>query len=259
MATVTTTTTTIANAVKRCIVYGGCGALGATIVSHLRSANYWICSIDMRVNDQANANILVKPELDLAGQEAHIAEKLTTLLANSASSSSALFKLDAILNVAGGWAGGNASKAETLLTSADLMWKQSVWSSLITGSLAAHHLTDDGVVCLPGAAPALGGTAGMIGYGCAKAAVHQLGKSLADVPASGLPSGACVATILPVTLDTPMNRKWMPDADQTAWTKLTFIAELMHEWIEHADKRPKENGSLVKLVTAANKTTLTFH
>jgi len=28
-----------------------------------------------------------------------------------------------------------------------------------------------------------------------------------------------------VTLDTPMNRKWMPDADQTTWTPLEFVAE----------------------------------
>ena len=31
--------------------------------------------------------------------------------------------------------------------------------------------------------------------------------------------------IFRVTLDTPMNRKWMPDADQTAWTPLEFVAE----------------------------------
>jgi len=28
-----------------------------------------------------------------------------------------------------------------------------------------------------------------------------------------------------VTLDTPMNRKWMPDADHTTWTSLEYIAE----------------------------------
>jgi len=28
-----------------------------------------------------------------------------------------------------------------------------------------------------------------------------------------------------VTLDTPMNRKFMPDADQTTWTPMEFVAE----------------------------------
>lgn len=67
---------------------------------------------------------------------------------------------------------------------------------------------------------------GMIGYGMAKAAVHQLTKSLAT-DGSGLPSGSLVASILPVTLDTPMNRKWMPKADTTTWTPLEFIAKLV--------------------------------
>ena len=45
-----------------------------------------------------------------------------------------------------------------------------------------------------------------------QAAVHQLVLSLA-APGSGLPEASCVAAILPVTLDTPMNRKFMPGAD----------------------------------------------
>ena len=39
----------------------------------------------------------------------------------------------------------------------------------------------------------------------AKAAVHQLVKSLGG-QGSGLPDGSCTLGILPVTLDTPMNR-----------------------------------------------------
>lgn len=64
----------------------------------------------------------------------------------------------------------------------------------------------------------------MIGYGLAKAAVHQLTKSLAQKE-SGLPGDASVVAILPVTLDTPMNRKWMPKADFSTWTPLEFVAE----------------------------------
>ena len=68
------------------------------------------------------------------------------------------------------------------------------------------------LLVLPGAKPAVAGTPGMMGYGMAKAAVHQLVKSLAS-PGSGLPDLACVLGLLPVTLDTPMNRKFMPGAD----------------------------------------------
>lgn len=65
---------------------------------------------------------------------------------------------------------------------------------------------------------------GMIGYGMAKAAIHQLTQSLA-APNSGLPANSFVASILPITLDTPMNRKWMADADTSTWTPLEYIAE----------------------------------
>ena len=65
---------------------------------------------------------------------------------------------------------------------------------------------------------------GMIGYGMAKAAVHQLTKSLA-AENSGLPPNSLAVAILPVTLDTPMNRKWMPNADFSTWTPLEFVAE----------------------------------
>jgi len=46
----------------------------------------------------------------------------------------------------------------------------------------------------------------MIGYGMAKAAVHQLVKSLGSEK-SGLPANVSALALLPVTLDTPMNRK----------------------------------------------------
>ena len=113
------------------------------------------------------------------------------------------------------------------------MWKQSVWSSAIAAALAANHLKAGGCVVLPGlysplsdfkvnlrlhiplislyllqfldkflklnyflsgAKPALAGTPGMIGYGMAKAAVHQLVKSL-SCPKSGLPEGAFCAGV----------------------------------------------------------------
>ena len=83
-----------------------------------------------------------------------------------------------------------------------------------------------GLVTLPGAKPALGPTPGMIGYGMAKAAVHQLTKSLSTSD-GGLPTGSLAVALLPVTLDTPMNRKWMPKADTSTWTPLEFVAELV--------------------------------
>ncbi len=182
-------------------------------------------------------------------QGANVEEKLKSILHED--------KLDAIINVAGGWAGGNA-EASQFLSNSDLMWKQSVWSSLITSSLASKYLKDSGLVGLPGAAASLNTapTPGMIGYGMAKAAVHQLTKSLA-APGSGLPNDSFVYALAPIMLDTPMNRKWMPNADHSTWTPLSFINNLIDKWLNNTGDRPP-NGSLVKLTTVNNETTLSY-
>lgn len=160
-------------------------------------------------------------------------------------------KLDAVICVAGGWAGGNAKK--DLAKNADLMWKQSVWTSSISAAVAAQYLKDGGLLALTGAKPALEGTPGMIGYGMAKAAVHQLTRSLGG-DKSGLPAGSLAVSILPVTLDTPMNRKWMPDADFGTWTPLTEVAGLFQKWTQ-GQERPK-SGSLLQLITKGGVTEL---
>ncbi|CAF0981439.1 unnamed protein product [Brachionus calyciflorus] len=236
---------------KRVLVYGGSGALGNQLVNHFKNKNYWVVSVDMKENQAANANILVNSSQSLIEQEQNIEENVKQLLNEGA-------KLDAILNVAGGWAGGNASSAQ-FLSNSDLMWRQSVWSSLISASLASKHLKENGVMTLPGAAAPLdlAPTPGMIGYGMAKAAVHQLTKSLADEK-GGLPTNTFVAALLPITLDTPMNRKWMPKADFSSWTPLEFVSELVEKWIEDPSQRP-HNGSLVKMDTKNNETQISLH
>ena len=165
-----------------------------------------------------------------------------------------LFKTLNINFSPGGWAGGSADK-EDFIKNCDISWKQSVWTSSIAARLASLHLKPNGLLVLPGAQPALEGTPGMIGYGMAKAAVHHLTKSLA-CPKSGLPDGASVFAILPITLDTPMNRKWMPKADQSKWTKLDFVSQLFIKW-SLGEERPT-NGSLVQLITKDNQTSLVF-
>lgn len=198
----------------------------------------------MGENEVADANIIVSRDADFVAQETDVVKQIREVLNDD--------KLDAVICVAGGWAGGNATK--DLAKNTDLMIKQSVWSSTISASVASQFLKEGGILTLTGAKPALQATPGMIGYGLAKAAVHQLTKSLA-ASGSGLPENSLVVSILPITLDTPMNRKWMPNADHTTWTPLEFVADLFHTWIQNPENRPT-NGSLLQLVTKDSKTEL---
>uniref|UniRef100_A0AC35U9J6 Dihydropteridine reductase n=1 Tax=Rhabditophanes sp. KR3021 TaxID=114890 RepID=A0AC35U9J6_9BILA len=227
------------------LVYGGRGSLGSHVIEAFKTNNYYTISLDLHANDAADANVIVDGSADWEGQHQKIEAEINKLLEGA--------KLDGIFCVAGGWAGGNASTGE-LIKSADLMWKQSVWSSTISAHLGSKYLKDGGILQLTGAAAALEGTPGMIGYGMAKAAVHHLVKSLAGQN-SGLPKDCTTLAILPVTLDTPMNRKWMPKADFSSWTTSEFIGEKFLEWSKNADSRPA-SGSLIKLVTKEGKTEL---
>ncbi|XP_038555542.1 quinoid dihydropteridine reductase a [Micropterus salmoides] len=229
-------------AANRVIVYGGRGALGSKCVQHFKSKGWWVASIDMAANDEANENVVVKLSESFTEQAGQVTTDVAQLLGEQ--------KVDAILCVAGGWAGGSCSSKD-LYKNADLMWKQSVWTSTISSHLATLHLKPGGLLTLAGAKAALSGTGGMVGYGMAKAAVHQLCQSLA-AKNSGMPSGAAAVAILPVTLDTPMNRKFMPDADFGSWTPLEYIAELFFEWTTGVN-RPA-SGSLMQLLTSAGET-----
>ncbi|KAL1461009.1 hypothetical protein WDU94_012942 [Cyamophila willieti] len=228
-------------------IYGGRGALGSAVVSHFKAQNWWVGSIDLNPNDQADANIIVNKDDAWLEQETTVLAELKSILAGD--------KIDAVICVAGGWAGGNAA-AKDFVKNADAMWRQSVWSSVLAASIAAKHLKPGGFISLPGAKPALNGTPGMIGYGMAKAAVHQLTKSLA-CENSGLPENSLAIALLPVTLDTPMNRKWMPDADTSTWTPLQYVAELFWKWTNGQERPP--NGSLIELETKNNETKLNIH
>ncbi|KAK7137783.1 hypothetical protein R3I94_013435 [Phoxinus phoxinus] len=229
-------------AANRVLVYGGKGALGSACVNYFKSKGWWVASIDIVANEEANANVLVKLCESFADQAAQVTSDVATVLGEH--------KVDAIVCVAGGWAGGNCSSKD-LYKNTDMMWKQSVWTSTISSHLASLHLKPGGLLTLSGAKASLDGTPGMVGYGMAKAAVHQLCKSLAGEN-SGLPSGAGAVAILPVTLDTPMNRKFMPDADFGSWTSLEYIAETFYSWATGSG-RPA-SGSLIQLVTTGGKT-----
>jgi len=220
----------------RVVVYGGKGALGSTLVNHFKSKSWWVCSIDLVENPEADANVVVKGST-LEEQAANVNTEIAKIADE---------KFDALFCVAGGWAGGDAAN-KNFIKNTDLMMKQSIWTSVISANVAAQHLKEGGLLQLTGAEPCLAGTHFMIGYGLSKAAVHQLTASLAQ-EGGGLPKGAVVQCILPKTLDTPMNRKFMANADFTTWTPMPYIVDMFTNWIEDPSSR-HPNGSLIKILT----------
>lgn len=142
----------------RVVVYGGRGALGSNIVAKFKEVGYWVASIDTKPSDISDVSVVV--EGDTWQQEAdHVSRGLADLLADH--------KLDAVICVAGGWAGGSPASKDFIKNS-QAMWRSSVWPASISASLATSHLRPGGLIVLTGAAPATSGTPTMAGYGMAK-------------------------------------------------------------------------------------------
>lgn len=235
-------------------VYGGFGALGRNLISAIKRRNYVAISIDLKENPQAEHSIVLKNQ-SVPGQHMtlslHDGSESEELIEQNLNKILSGRKLDAVVNVAGGFVMGDL-KENTLLAQVDSMWKVSVQSSLLSAIAASRHLKESGLLVLPGAHSALSATPGVIAYGIAKASVHHLVKSFANPKLCGLPVDTTTIGIVPSMLDTEGNRNAMPNADFSSWTPLEHVSEEILKWVDGAE-RPK-SGSLIKLVTKNGKT-----
>ena len=134
-------------------------------------------------------------------------------------------RLDVLVHVLGGFAGG-PSVAETT----DAMWQQMQDINLTS---AFHVLRE----CIPhlrksragrliaiGSLTAAQPHANLGAYVTFKAALAMLVQTVALENAD---AGMTANVILPGTMDTPANRKAMPDADFSKWAKTDEVAELV--------------------------------
>jgi len=136
---------------------------------------------------------------------------------------------------------------------------------VIAAGFVAQHLSsnENSLMVVMGASAALSPTPGMMGYGLAKVGTHHLVQTLGTMTAQGNPLERkiirnrgkrvqqprplmTVVSILPQTIDTPSNRKAMPDGKFYHWTKPQDIAEEIGKWAENPLLRP-HSGSLVKV------------
>ena len=104
------------------LVYGGKGGLGHVVVETFKELGYWVLSVDIVEQPSADHNVVVSLDESWTGQEVQVTEGVGAALNGT--------KLEAVINVAGGWAGGKASDPDWI-KNADLMWRQSVWSLVL--------------------------------------------------------------------------------------------------------------------------------
>mmetsp|Transcript_46786 Transcript_46786/g.84494 ORF Transcript_46786/g.84494 Transcript_46786/m.84494 type:complete len:241 (+) Transcript_46786:42-764(+) len=208
---------------RRVLILGAGGQLGRKTCDVFKARQWLTFGTDSYAAAKVEADRVIKldpsstPEL----QGRHLLAEVQAGLADE--------KLDAVVNMAGGFAMGTAADTEMIANTRSMV-ESSIYSSVVAAHAASQVLRPGGLLVLPGAAAAFSGTAWSLPYGTAKAAVHHLVRSLADVETSGLPHGVKTIGLAPQTLDTEQNREAMPDADRGSWASLEEVAEQLEAW-----------------------------
>ena len=132
-------------------------------------------------------------------------------------------RLDALLNVAGGFVWQTTDDAEPAW---DRMFALNLSTALNASRAALPHLkaSPEGRIVNVGANGALKAAAGMGAYAASKSGVHRLTESLAEELKS---TAVTVNAVLPSILDTEQNRKDMPDADPSKWVAPADLARVI--------------------------------
>lgn len=133
--------------------------------------------------------------------------------------------LDVLVNVAGGFRWQTLEGGD--LATWDLMYTMNLKTAATACKAALPHLlARSGSRCIVniGAGAAAKAGAGMGAYAASKSGVARLTESLAEELKD---RGICVNAVLPGIIDTPQNRKDMPDADFSRWVPPAAIADVI--------------------------------
>lgn len=198
------------------VVTGGAGALGGAVVQELVDAGATVVvpAIDDGPADPV-AGARYVPRVDLT-QETSVAKVYAELPS-----------LWASVHLAGGFVW--AKVEDTTLAVARGQWELNAATAFLCCRAAVQKIRATGkgggrlvnVVARGVSQPAAGLTAYAMAKGAVAALTATLGEELRE-------EGISVNAVAPGIIDTPANRKGMPDADASRWTKPAEIARTIH-------------------------------
>jgi NAD(P)-dependent dehydrogenase (short-subunit alcohol dehydrogenase family) len=206
------------------IVTGGTGALGSATVAALLRAEARV-AVPYRTLRSFDAlrGAAAERQANLWGTTADVATP-DAAEAFVAQATAWLGRLDGVACIAGGYAGSGPLETAPASEWTDML-RVNLDTAFATARAALPHLlTRGGSIVTVGSALAEQGGAGATAYAVSKAGVHALTRVLA---AENRTRGVRVNCVIPATIDTPANRKAMPDADTSRWTPADEIARLI--------------------------------
>jgi NAD(P)-dependent dehydrogenase (short-subunit alcohol dehydrogenase family) len=150
-------------------------------------------------------------------------------------------KLDVLAHTVGGFAGGQ-SIADTNDATFQRMFDLNLncLFHILRATIPALRQTGDGRVIAIGSRAALEPGAGVGAYSASKAAMVSLIRTVA---LENKDAGLTANVILPGTMDTPANRKAIPNADVSKWVRPATVAGLI-AWLA-GDAGKDVNGAVI--------------
>jgi len=203
------------------LITGGTGGLGVAVVEEFLAAG-WRVTVPW-VAESERERLTERERLELVRADLFEPAEVSEAVARAAGEPEA--PLRAVVNLVGGYAAG-ARVHEAPLEDFEDQFRLNLRPAYLVVQAALPHLIEagHGAVVLVSSRAALEPFAGAAGYVASKAAVLAFAKSLAvEYRDDGVRANA----IVPSVIDTPANRRSMPDADHDRWVEPAEIARVV--------------------------------
>ena len=224
---------------KVVLVTGASGGLGAFVTRAFLEAGATVVGVSRKIQQSefdSSAFTALPAEISTAAGAKAMVESLVKKFG----------RLDVVAHTVGGFAGGS-SVAETGDALFQRMLDVNLNSTfyLLRAVLPVMRKTGNGRIIAVGSRAALEPGAGVGAYSASKAAMVSLIKTIA---LENKDAGITANVILPGTMDTPTNRKAMPNADTGKWVHPANVARLM-VWLA-GDGGKDVNGAAIPVYGA---------
>ena len=219
---------------KVVLVTGANGGLGTYVTQAFLDVGAQVVGASLRIQqtDFKHANfVAMAGDVSTGTGAKKLVDQLVTQLG----------KLDVVVHTVGGFAGGT-SVADT----DDEMFQRMLDLNLnsvfhiVRATVPVLRQSGDGRLIAIGSRAAVDPGAGVGAYSASKAAMVSLIKTVA---LENKDAGLRANVILPGTIDTPANRKAMPNADFSKWVRPSSIASLI-TWLA-SEAGNEVNGAMI--------------
>jgi len=219
---------------KTALVTGASGNLGQEVVRKFISEGYNVVGTVIP-NDPAsievNSDRFEKVIADLMSEDD--SQRLVSSVISKYG------QVDAAILTVGGFAMGNISETKTsdILKQYKLNFETAY--NIARPVFVQMLKQNNGRIFLIGSRPGLESKSGkgMIAYGLAKSLIFRLAELMNE---EGKRHNVVTSVIVPSTIDTPQNRKSMPDADPNNWVKAEEIADTIFYYCSDASRSLRE-------------------